>query len=1336
KGLGVTTDGDLLYVADQLQFTLYSVFEDEADYNRLAGLSTWELHTKAPEGETANLLEEFEGLEDMVVVLYLEHYPQKSEVCDALECDNQGCEEVARLHYLLIAREDVETSVQAGDSIYHTYETNRKADANLRQDLPLRRVKNLREVTSLEQLQAAFRQAVLGSTIVSLPFSSHSSIIQARAWIESLHFDFLNPSIGSSALLETYFDPVFSNEVNWEHHFQYLFEHLQHLCQACRELREVLFDWCFECCPDPNAFSKHLLLGPLSPGNAAGGFSYRHRFYPSPIHTDGQQKLQLARSLFRRLERMIIDFEVPKVTEIRITPGKNRPTRLASRPIPYFYDVSDNRDSDELILNWDYPQTLRGRGFQARSYFGQDYGGSEDVAHPLEFSLDDSDFFRIEGHIGRLLSGENGEGEEGVMQQLEALRAEYNLPFDTICLSLAETESLDDFDFDKYKAYFEDLNAVLAAMMAEPECLDKKAALFFSSVSIKEPGRHLFFGPATGPEAGPTVSGGVRPDITIGSGGTVFIGAQGSGNAVVNPSLSGGSVFVGGSTALANLAAGLAGGRVPLLPPYFFYAPNLELIQSHLNTSEDAFGSLVFPIFNDYPTETIEFWDSKLREVIEEVKEREEWKDVDAATIEIVLEFPARLLSRLNYAIRYYPANVGQVSADPGLIENLTASIDKTCTYAQSVKRKTSPIFDTQDYQKTGFEADYTRYLEQLYESCCINDKIEAIQKEIEARKSELISQFFFSSFAANHPGMEHTGGVPRGGTFVLAYSDTDQRVVADFCLPYTCCSNLPPLAFVLPKPVVSLLLARSYVCWDPAAPGRVDILEVYPSDGIVKADKGEPGLVTQDENGRHYIDLSVVTESLLGQAIGFTINDQVTAATLTVYYKTVPKFTAIIPDTPSGDYQPGKYIMVSFTNETEPASASLNYEWDLGDGKSSTSFELKHKYNLKELPGPRVEVAVTLKARHGQCEEETTQTLVLEDCTAGRKSQVEQDKDFLENDVGPNVPSGFATLYSNPSGDPGTLQLYEQVIQSPDKYTSGQENVSLIHQLSRLLDATAAAVLTPGRTDVSPGQLYLYQLRLFLNVLFCQKSLSITTTLSTLMGNIKSKAEQLTLAFPEVFQDPAFIQYLQDYLRDMQVQSEAYQNFIKELISIYSTTQSPQDTCTEERKKAIVDDGALVDAITSLSDVEKGDTRVLFVTVSKNIEAFTNGDRNENLGNGLIKLFRETAMGVYQSADLDKRNGYARMYGLQFKLLLNVLFCQEGLSVGIAMPDPIKEALDEFKAYMSDFLPENYTAMNPNGEIRTFLKGYLDNMVGDQGTLRSILEGILAMIPIRSRNQ
>ncbi len=52
----------------------------------------------------------------------------------------------------------------------------------------------------------------------------------------------------------------------------------------------------------------------------------------------------------------------------------------------------------------------------------------------------------------------------------------------------------------------------------------------------------------------------------------------------------------------------------------------------------------------------------------------------------------------------------------------------------------------------------------------------------------QITSPSSFESFYASNLGMEHLGGVQKGGTFVFVY-DENWKVIADFSMPYHCCS-------------------------------------------------------------------------------------------------------------------------------------------------------------------------------------------------------------------------------------------------------------------------------------------------------------------------------------------------------------------------------------------------------------------------------------------------------------------------------------------------------------------------------------------------------------------
>lgn len=63
--------------------------------------------------------------------------------------------------------------------------------------------------------------------------------------------------------------------------------------------------------------------------------------------------------------------------------------------------------------------------------------------------------------------------------------------------------------------------------------------------------------------------------------------------------------------------------------------------------------------------------------------------------------------------------------------------------------------------------------------------KLKWIKDLVKKREEKAQERGILEEFLKEHPGLEHLGGVPRGGTFILVYSSADKKVVADFALPY-----------------------------------------------------------------------------------------------------------------------------------------------------------------------------------------------------------------------------------------------------------------------------------------------------------------------------------------------------------------------------------------------------------------------------------------------------------------------------------------------------------------------------------------------------------------------
>jgi hypothetical protein len=134
------------------------------------------------------------------------------------------------------------------------------------------------------------------------------------------------------------------------------------------------------------------------------------------------------------------------------------------------------------------------------------------------------------------------------------------------------------------------------------------------------------------------------------------------------------------------------------------------------------------------------------------------------------------------------------------------------------------------------------------------------------------ISKAYFTEYVEKHPGLEFLGGVKRGGTFVIVYeSEANPLVIADFSLPYICCT---------PKSDVALSLPATTICKDAASL----VFNVTPSNGVVKADT-DTGYIggVEKVNGQYMFNPQLVESTLLNKELKFTVNGKPTNCAITV---------------------------------------------------------------------------------------------------------------------------------------------------------------------------------------------------------------------------------------------------------------------------------------------------------------------------------------------------------------------------------------------------------------------------------------------------------------------
>ncbi|MFP9114604.1 hypothetical protein ACLI1A_11725 [Flavobacterium sp. RHBU_3] len=190
------------------------------------------------------------------------------------------------------------------------------------------------------------------------------------------------------------------------------------------------------------------------------------------------------------------------------------------------------------------------------------------------------------------------------------------------------------------------------------------------------------------------------------------------------------------------------------------------------------------------------------------------------------------------------------------------------------------------------------------------------------------VSKASFSDYIEKHPGIEHLGGVKRGGTFVVVYeSEASKAVIADFSLPYVCCT---------PKSDVALSLPMSTLC-NNAAPV---IFKITPANGVVKGYvrnettgaiiNTSSTLGVQKVNGQYMFNPGLVEDEFLNKEIEFTVNAKQTDCTVEV----LPAPEVTIVASIERDPEAGSSITTVSFAITGENMANYDYKWDfLGNG-------------------------------------------------------------------------------------------------------------------------------------------------------------------------------------------------------------------------------------------------------------------------------------------------------------------------------------------------------------------------------------------------------------------
>lgn len=510
-GCGITSGGYLI-TFPKTTFTQYN------DYNALKplyyekfvdGVSKTQRYKLAQLFETAVV----EGaaplskdyLKDKVVLLYVELLEDQAKNCDPGSCDDKGKNIDITFRPLLISINDAAKLKTAGADYGDsgtTYKTLPKLKMP-RYNVPATLLQSTTQVLDvyrkilstsfIDKVQNALTQTynilqpVVKDIYPTNPFAQLSS-----------NMAFLNN--GSLTELEA---------INYQYYYD-LFSDVE---LAYSELRETGIEALSLCCPDANLFRLHLLLGNAIPDNANLPLVNRQYFIPSPVMECHCKQTNRLRWLFKRIQLLLQNFyaaygvtgnfgnlytpEQLKARQlnnnIRITPSSLGKYPLAKKAIPFYYMPVEGTGS--LVDNWDIEKTADGEADQNLSYNSNLYATDDYVLAPLNYDLEPYNFLRVEGHIGMNYTT--------ALKNVVGLRDKNRLPFDVVALGtdleslkaaladLGKTSTVAALvekyaDQIKSPCQFQDIDTLYDTLIAEITCQLCRTMLYF--YQLNEPG--------------------------------------------------------------------------------------------------------------------------------------------------------------------------------------------------------------------------------------------------------------------------------------------------------------------------------------------------------------------------------------------------------------------------------------------------------------------------------------------------------------------------------------------------------------------------------------------------------------------------------------------------------------------------------------------------------------------------------------------------------------------------------------------------------------------------------------------------------------------------------
>lgn len=937
-------------------------------------------------------------LKKYAVVLFLETEEENLKNCDTNDCNDKGSRMDFELKALLVEKavldelkKQQEKPVPAGKPTVtpdlHHVELKRY-------NVPVQDLKSSDEVLQ------AFAALVDDAKLRSISEVLNYCFIHYYYLLEDETF---NPFENVFEQFKKLRDEILKNNPIL---IQYFYDFIDDVLKAYYEFKHTVFEVSTSCCGDEMKFPLHLMLGEATEDTSNEIQSnYREYFIYSPLFNDQKNKLAEVRLLFTRIKLLIseVDFISIRNFENRIvnaTPSRYGPVDLSERCIPYHYKVTD--PGQELYHYWNYDKTRRGNYRFNLGYNAFQYCTADNVVHPLLYDIERFDFFRIEGHIGKNITN--------AVTLVKTLQQQNNLPFDVTALSADYIGAL--VRGEEPQCVIEDLESDYRVLIAEYICKVHDAFCFAAKLPFVIPDRILNFTAAnftrvTAEDASTlksTIS--FNPDL-IERANHPFTSALVNEFQAVKQYTKGGTLLK-----LCNPGANTIGSAYIAMKGQFKnpVTINTDLpvtsIQFHAFEFVDTIESILELVMNNELADlnTAELknrYDRLEKEIrvlttfailfLQKLESNDQSNVSDLASdlyldllifnLQTILnscfveqnealksEYNRRMAKyRLAKNFSYYFKNHGGIEHKAGVPrggtfilvyheERRNRFIDKNSLFVNKDLGNLM-VSRFRDLIQPEVPLDTLTYQTKLLQTSILYK-----DPELYVRFKDVLTQYLDDCKDLPDDRRKDLTDLinrePKPKQFVL----TDGMVIADFYIPYMCCSDCPPIAYILPEQPAepetpTIKIDKNSFCSNDKSSFAVT---VTPKGGVASGS----GLSVQTD-GSYVFKPAVAGAGI--HTLSYTANGKSASVQVEVVASPVAKFSYLVTVN-------GNSAVLALNNDTASRTTQTTYEW-LRDGKAFSKDENPSPFEFKVAAPVK---NITLRVSNGACPDEVTLDIVM----------------------------------------------------------------------------------------------------------------------------------------------------------------------------------------------------------------------------------------------------------------------------------------------------------------------------------------------------------------------